>query len=159
VNIHSRTYGAIARTAAMTAATGVVLVALANPASAQTYDKWIAVDCPPPFSQTCSKTAGIEVPGSGGLFVTFTGDPGSCAAIIEHVIVNGKEWASSQVGPGQNDGGFFIGASDYPQWPDRKAHVAIQADGVLGGCNTGSMSGWAGNLHVENGDDALNGAS
>jgi hypothetical protein len=147
------------RIAMIAAAAGVTALALASPASAETYDKRIAVDCPQPYSQTCNKSAGIDVPGDGPLFVTFTGDPGGCAGIIEHVIVNGKEWASTQVGPGQNDGGFLIGASDYPQWPDRKAHVAIRADGVLGGCNTGSMSGWAGNLHVETGDDALDGAS
>jgi hypothetical protein len=29
-----------------------------------------------------------------------------------------------------------------------------RAEGVLGGCNTGSMSGWAGTLHVETGSDA-----
>ncbi|MDT5399655.1 MAG: hypothetical protein QOK33_2886 [Mycobacterium sp.] len=32
-------------------------------------------------------------------------------------------------------------------------------DGVLGGCNTGSMSGWSGTLHVETDADAANGAS
>jgi hypothetical protein len=37
--------------------------------------------------------------------------------------------------------------------------VEVQMDGVLGGCNTGSMSGWSGTLHVETYDDARNGAT
>ncbi len=32
-------------------------------------------------------------------------------------------------------------------------------DGVQGGCNTGSMSGWSGTLNVQTNKDAQNGAS
>jgi hypothetical protein len=143
------------RAAVAAAATAATALTLASPASAGTYDKWIAVTCPPPLSQECNATGGIDVPADGGMFVTFTGDSrAGCASIIEHVLVNGVEFASKQVAPGQDDVGVYIEESDIPQWPDRKYHVAIRADGVLGGCNTGSMSGWAGQLHVETGADA-----
>jgi hypothetical protein len=32
--------------------------------------------------------------------------------------------------------------------------ISASVDGVLGGCNTGSMSGWSGNLHIDTENDA-----
>jgi hypothetical protein len=142
------------RTAGIIAATGATAVALASPASAGIYDKRIAVDCPQPFSQECPALGATDVPADGDLFVEFRGDPKACADIIGHILVNGVEFASGQTGPGQNNFASYINGADVPSWGDGKYHVTMRADGVPGGCNTGSMSGWAGTLHVETGNDA-----
>jgi hypothetical protein len=145
---------ALTRAAAITAATGATALALASPASAKTYSQAIAVNCPQPFSQSCPATGKFAVPADGPLFVSFSGDPGACADINEHIYVNGVAFGPAQVGPGTTDQGYHVNKSDVPGWPDGKYHIEVRADGVLGGCNTGSMSGWSGTLHVEVGDDA-----
>jgi hypothetical protein len=142
------------RIAMIAAAVGVTALALASPASAEKYDKRIAVDCPQPYSQECNAVGGIDVPADGDLFVEFRGAPNACADIIGHIYVNGVEFGNGQTGPGQNNFATYINGSDVPEWPDRRYHITMRADGVLGGCNTGSMSGWAGNLYVETGNDA-----
>jgi hypothetical protein len=35
--------------------------------------------------------------------------------------------------------------------------IGVRATGIRGGCNTGSLIGWSGNLHFETGADADNG--
>ncbi|GLP81744.1 hypothetical protein TUM20984_31640 [Mycobacterium antarcticum] len=145
----------IARTAALAAAAGCTALALASPASAQKSDTHLAVDCPQPFSQSCDKKSrAISFPTDGRLFVSFTADPNppACAPGRARIFVDGREWGSNIVQPGQNDGGYFIETT-----PGRHT-VQVQMDGVLGGCNTGSMSGWSGNLRVETDADAADGA-
>lgn len=145
----------IATTAALVAAAGFAAVALAGPASAQKTDRHLAVDCPQPFSQNCARLSpGVVATTTGPLFVSFTADtnPPACAPGRARIFIDGNEWGSNIVQPGQNDGGYFIQST-----PGRHV-VQVQMDGVLGGCNTGSMSGWSGNLHVETDADAEDGA-
>jgi hypothetical protein len=142
------------RAAVTVAGAGVTAVVLASPSSAAIYDKQIAVDCPQPYSQECNAVGGADFPADGDLFVEFRGDPRACADIIGHIYVNGNEFASGRTGPGQNNFAAYINGSDVPSWGDNRYHVTMRADGVPGGCNTGSMSGWAGTLHVETGNDA-----
>ena len=151
--IHTRK--AIVRTAVVAAAAGCTALALAGPALAAKYDRHLAQDCPQPYSQNCSPQPGMNVSTSGPLFVTFTadGNPPSCAPGNARIFIDGREWGSAVVWPAQNDGGYFI------QTAPGDHTVAVQMDGVLGGCNTGAMSGWSGTLHVETGQDAQNGAS
>jgi hypothetical protein len=89
------------------------------------------------------------------LFVTFTadGNPPACAPMRARIFIDGKEWGSNIVQPGQNDGGYYIDVAPGSHL------IEVQGDGVRGGCNTGAMSGWSGTLHVETDDDALNGAT
>lgn len=146
---------AIARTAAVATVAGCTALALASPASAGKFNRHLAVNCPAPFSQSCPPRSGLNVSTTGNLFVTFTADPNppACAAGKARIFVDGNEWGSAIVQPGGNDGGYFI-----PTTPG--AHlVEVQMDGVLGGCNTGAMSGWSGTLRVETDKDAENGAS
>ncbi|MDT5013817.1 MAG: hypothetical protein QOH57_5434 [Mycobacterium sp.] len=145
---------AVVRAAALAAAAAVTALTLASPASAKIYWQPIGVSCPAPFSQSCAASAKFAVPADGPLFVSFSGDRGACADMIEHIYVNGVEVATAQVGPGTTDQGYYVNPSDVPAWPDDKYHIEVRGDGVLGGCNTGSMSGWSGLLHVETGDDA-----
>lgn len=149
------TYKAITRTAVIAAATVVPALALAGPASAQVYNEHLAVDCPQPFSQDCSPRQGYTVitsPGFNHLFATFTADPNppACAPGKATIFIDGRPWGSKVVEPGANDGGYGIPA------PPGKHQVEVQMEGVRGGCNTGSMSGWSGTLHVETDQDAAN---
>jgi hypothetical protein len=144
----------IIRTAVTAAATTAAALALAGPASAGIYDKRIAVNCPQPYSQECNAVGESVVPADGDLFVEFRGDPKACADVIGHIYVNGVEFGSDRTGPARNNFALYINGADVPSWGDGKYHVTMRADGVPGGCNTGSMSGWAGTLHVETGSDA-----
>jgi hypothetical protein len=146
------TLRAVAWTIALAAATTCSAVALASPAAADELDKHLAVDCPQPYSQTCSPRQGLSVTTSGGTFlVTFTadGNPPSCAPGLAKVYVDGRQWGSPvRLEPGQSTGHDAIVATAGTH------QVEVQMDGVLGGCNTGAMSGWSGNLHVDTDNDA-----
>lgn len=145
----------IGKTAVLATAGCAAALALAGPASAGVYDKHLAQDCPQPYSQHCSPSPGVAIQTTtGNLFVTFTadGNPPACAPGRARILLDGKEWGSHVVQPGENDGGYGINTSP-------GSHVvAVQMEGVLGGCNTGQMSGWSGNLHVATDADAANGA-
>jgi hypothetical protein len=146
------THRAIAWTAALATAATCSAVALASPASADKLDKHLAVDCPQPYSQTCAPRQGLSVTTSGGTFlVTFTadGNPPSCAPGLAKIYIDGHQWGSpARLDPGQSTGHDAIVATPGTH------QVEVQMDGVLGGCNTGSMSGWSGNLHVDTDNDA-----
>jgi hypothetical protein len=109
------------------------------------WERHIAIDCPQPFSQNCAPRQGFNVYSNGPLTATFTADgpPTACAPGKIRLFVDGKELGSDVVQPGQTVGGkqFTVSKGDHL--------VEAQMDGVLGGCNTGSMSGWSGTLHVE----------
>jgi hypothetical protein len=93
---------------------------------------------------------------TGPLFLTYTadGNPPSCAPGKVHIYINNMErFDPAVVQPGQNDGGNFLNVTQGNYFID------VEMEGVLGGCNTGSMSGWSGTLHAETNEDALNGAT
>jgi hypothetical protein len=155
MSVKTSIYKTIARTAVVAAAAGCPALALAGLASAGTFDKHLGVNCPQPFSQNCPPRQGMTAYTNGPLFVSFTADPNppACAPGNARIFIDGKEWGSAVVQPGQNDGGYYMDVAPGSHL------VEVQMDGVLGGCNTGSMSGWSGNLHVETYDDARNGAT
>lgn len=140
---------------ALAAAAVGTSLAVAGPASAGKFDEYLAVDCPQPYSQNCPVRDGMTAYTNGPLFVTFTADtnPPSCAPGKARIFIDGSEWGSAVVWPGQNDGGYYMDVAPGSHL------IEVQMDGVLGGCNTGSMSGWTGTLHVETYEDALNGAT
>ncbi|SPM31830.1 hypothetical protein [Mycobacterium terramassiliense] len=141
----SRPVTILKATAAITPLLALTALALASPASANTYTKFLAVDCPQPYSQTCTPRQGIQVGGSGTpYFITFTGDPHACAPGEVHIFVDGAEEGHSQVQPGQPAHFFRV-----PHGPGNNHTVDVQMDGVLGGCNKGAMSGWSGTLEVQ----------
>lgn len=80
---------------------------------------------------------------NGSIKVDFTANPNHCSDMIAHVFINGKQWGSNIVHPGQSDGGYEIPI-------DRAGlqQIAIQAEGVPGGCNTGALSAWGGTLRI-----------
>ncbi|QZA07520.1 hypothetical protein K3U94_21765 [Mycolicibacter heraklionensis] len=137
-------------TAALATAAAWSALALASPANAQVFDKHLAMDCPKPYSQQCLGHPGIVVHTNGPLYAKFTadGNPPSCAPGDAAILFNDWPGNHAVVQPGesvelaQNRG------------DSEDVYVEVQMTGVLGGCNTGAMSGWSGNLHVETDDDA-----
>jgi hypothetical protein len=75
--------------------------------------------------------------------VAFSASSDHCSAIIAHIFVDGNEWGSSVVAPGQSDGGHEI-----PLGPGQH-YIGVQAEGVTGGCNTGRLASWGGTLRIE----------
>ncbi len=148
-----RTRTAITRAAALGAATGLGALALASPAAAATITKHLAVDCPPPFSQTCAPRDGVSVTTTEPrVIISFVADPNppACAPGLVTFYVDGQPDRPSRVDPGQTV--WLVRPNVAPG-----THVIeAQMTGVLGGCNTGAMSGWSGTLNVETDADAAN---
>lgn len=141
---------AVAKTALLAAAIGCSALALAPPAAAAKLNKHLAVDCPQPYSQTCSPKQGLSVTTAGPLYAVFTadGNPPSCAPGVAAIFFGDKMVNRTQLEPGQTlAAGRDLAPGTY--------QVDVQMSGVLGGCNTGSMSGWSGTLSVETDDDAV----
>jgi hypothetical protein len=79
------------------------------------------------------------------VIVDFTANPNHCADMIAHFMVDGYEVESRVVGPGQI-GTIII----EPLTPIPGPHsIGVKAEGIKGGCNTGFISAWGGNLHIE----------
>ena len=138
--------------AAAAIAMGTASLLLAAPASAKYYEKHLAVDCPQPFSQTCAPQEGIQFDMTGEandlVQVWFTADPNppACAAGQVTLSADGNQIGPPEVvQPGGKTSGQVLHLS-----PGSHAILA-QMEGVLGGCNTGAMSGWSGTIHVSTG--------
>jgi hypothetical protein len=146
----ARTRVAVGAIAALVAATGCSAIVWAPPAAAATFSKHLAVDCPQPYSQSCPPRDGISVTTQGPVGAEFTadGNPPACAPgyvriYFGHLLVN-----EGTVEPGNT----LKAATKLPS--PGTYEINVQVDGVLGGCNTGAMSGWSGTLHVETDADA-----
>ena len=120
----ARTLKATAATSA--AAAGLAALALAGPASAQTYTQHLAVDCPQPYSQTCKPRQGITVGDSSTpYYVRFTADPNACAPGMARIFVDNTEEGRSEVLQGVPAQFFKI------EHGPGSHTVAVQMDGVL----------------------------
>jgi hypothetical protein len=133
---------------AMIAATSCAAVALAGsaPAGPLVLDEDIEVArCGQDSGQRCPpviyRQAYINTP---IVKVEFTASAAHCSDVIAHVFVDGREWGSNVVAPGASDGGFEI-----PMDKVGLHKFGVQAEGVTGGCNTGKLESWSGNLHIE----------
>lgn len=145
---------------AVVAAVGAAAIALAGPAAAEEKlitEKYI-------FSEECATVGsgqfcprdGIEYwPTKTQFFartpaikVEFTANQNHCSDMIAHVWIagggyDGSEWGSNIVHPGQTDGGYEIPINE-----SGLHQIGVQAEGVPGGCNTGSVSAWGGTLRI-----------
>ena len=105
----------------------------------------VLVACTPPISQLCNPPFTVPVTTTATLVAEFTASPSHCSEIrvrylVDGVVVTGF---SEPLAPGESTGEVDLGpvASG--------AHtVGVQAMGVLGGCNTGGLGLWAGELDV-----------
>jgi hypothetical protein len=82
----------------------------------------------------------INVSTTGVLLVEYTAAATHCSDVRMHFLIDGVERAlSGFLTPGQGSGFFDVGPVT------AGAHtVALQAEGRVGGCNTGALAGWGG---------------
>jgi hypothetical protein len=140
----------MSRIQTLTVQTGVIAatiacagLALASPASAKpfTQDSYIDVpSCPQPQTQVCNQVPTANVGAVMAPSVSFSANGNHCSDIIAHVIVDGQEVGSAQVGPGQSTPSYDLASY-------RSHTVGVRAEGVPGGCNAGYLSAWGGTLH------------
>jgi hypothetical protein len=134
--------------AALASAIGILL---ASPASAKyvVEDRYIEVpQCQPATTEVCPQVPTETFYGHVGPTVSFTANANHCSDIIAHIIVDGVEVGSDEVGPGQTTRDFNLASL-------QRHTIGVQAEGVLGGCNTtGTLGAWGGTLHYA-GTDAL----
>ena len=104
-------------------------------------DSYIEVpQCQPATSQLCPQIPTASIGAVMSPSVTFTANSNHCSDIIAHVFIDGEEFGSDLLEPGETT----------PQFPleDLKPHtVGIQAEGIPGGCNRGWVDAWGGTLH------------
>ncbi|MDH6245975.1 hypothetical protein [Mycobacterium sp. OTB74] len=125
-----------------TASSGFAAIALAAPASADTWHEHFAVDqCTKPWTQWCKnvETWTTHYPTSSDVWITA--DPTHCSDIIAHVRIDGEAMESYVLGPGQRTAAYRVPAGEH--------EVAVQAEGVNGGCNRGYLAAWGGTVHFQ----------
>lgn len=143
-------------TVTVTGVAGCAAISLAVLAAAKplvNIDQYIEVpNCNvPEGTELCPQIPTVSVdPGTDRMQVVFTANQNHCSDIIAHILVDGREYVSTKVGPGQRDGGHVF------QVKPGSHVVGVQAEGVRGGCNTtGTLLAWGGNVHVQAIDNGL----
>jgi hypothetical protein len=135
----------VVRVCVVIATTGAATLAFAGQASAKPYvqDSYIEVpQCQPATSQLCPQIPTASVGAIMSPTVSFTANTNHCSDIIAHVFIDGAEFGSDLLEPGETT----------PEFPleDLQPHtVGIQAEGIPGGCNTGHVDAWGGTLHFK----------
>ena len=65
--------------------------------------------------------------------------------MVAHFLANGQEFGAGRVGASQTTDMFHV-----PQPPlTQKTVIAVQAEGVPGGCNPGYIYAWGGVVHIQ----------
>lgn len=126
-------------------AAGAGGLALAGPASAKPFvqDSYIEVpQCQPATSQLCPQIPTASVGAIMSPTVSFTANSNHCSDIIAHVFIDGTEFGSDLLEPGET-------TPDFPLEDLQPHTVGIQAEGIPGGCNTGHVDAWGGTLHFK----------
>lgn len=94
--------------------------------------------------QLCNDVFTVQVQTDGVLKVEYIASAGHCSSVIMHFQVDGVQMAvSGALKAGQSTGTIDLG----PVSPGTHS-VGLQAEGVRGGCNRGSLYSWAGSLNV-----------
>jgi hypothetical protein len=131
---------AAARIAVTTVTLGFAAVAVASPASAESWSNRITVDpCKQPQTQVCKNTPTWTEDLSSPTNVWVTADPTHCSDIVAHVFVDHREVGSRRLGPGESTHAYMV--------PPGQHAVGVRADGVSGGCNRGFLGAWGGTLN------------
>lgn len=123
----------------------VVACSLAmSDASAQTTTNYSVSATCSGGGQLCNNIATISISTTGLLQSNFTGGPNLCSNISIHYLVDGTEVAvTGFVGANQSTGVTNLGPVS------AGTHVlGLQAEGMVGGCNSGTIGSWAGTAQV-----------
>jgi hypothetical protein len=95
-------------------------------------------------TELCAVIPTVIVQTSSVLMVNFTASPLHCSDIIVHILVDGAEkYVSGALAPGASTGVQNLGPV-----PGGTYTLGVQAQGVLGGCNSGTLASWSGTLDV-----------
>jgi hypothetical protein len=146
---HVRTRMAM-RYAAVMAATTVAAVAFASPASAEYVYMPCAANGDP--LQSCDggvlTWALVQGRDNAGWSIRFTSSDDMCSDIFMQVraVPNGSPMrvlGRDRIGPGQSTATYQIENTGLG------ASVELHPTGIEGGCNTGSLMGWEGDLQIE----------
>jgi hypothetical protein len=84
------------------------------------------------------------------LQVTFNPEmASSCSDIYIHILLDGDEiYSTAQIGP--LSGRSSTGSIDLSPYVSQGKHkLTLSPEGVVGGCNSGTLGGWAGSLIVQ----------
>lgn len=136
-------FRSVAGGCAVVTASCAMALTLAGPASAKPYtqDSYIEVpQCTPATSQLCPQIPTASVGPVISPAVSFTANSNHCSDIIAHIFIDGVEFGSDLLEPGETT----------PEFPleDLQPHtVGVQAEGIPGGCNRGWLDAWGGTLH------------
>jgi hypothetical protein len=94
--------------------------------------------------QLSSEAYRTSVTTAGILQVKYLAPPRHCSSVRIHFLGDGKEEAlSAEIPPGASSGYTDLGPVT-----GGVHEVALQAEGVSGGCNTGRLSSWQGSMSV-----------
>jgi hypothetical protein len=93
-------------------------------------------------TQFCTPVPLVALPTDSMLLAEFVASTTHCSNIVAHLLVDGVErYQSVSLAPGQSTGGV-----DFGPVAAGVHKVAVQAEGVIGGCNSGSLASWRGTL-------------
>ena len=99
----------------------------------------IAVTCTS-IGETCDPTFTTSITSEGIAQFQFTASPSHCSDIQVAIGVDGSIFTSDPLAPGQST---FVSFTPVAAGPHV---VTVQATGIPGGCNTGTLSSWSGTL-------------
>jgi hypothetical protein len=84
------------------------------------------------------------------LQLSFNAAPaGACSDIFLHILLDGNEiYSTGQLGP--LSGKYTTGSIELSPYISQGKHkLTLSPEGIVGGCNSGTLGGWAGNLIVQ----------
>lgn len=94
--------------------------------------------------QLSSEAYRVNVTTGGVLQVKYLAPRMHCSSVKIHFLVDGGERAlSGAIAPGTSSGYFDLGPV-----AAGSHEVAVQAEGVVGGCNSGRLMSWQGSITV-----------
>jgi hypothetical protein len=95
-------------------------------------------------TQLCTPIPTVALPTDGALKVQFDASLSHCSSIVAHLLIDGVEaFASNVLAPGEG-----TGIQDFGPLPAGVHSVGVQAEGIPGGCNPGSLAVWEGMLSI-----------
>ncbi|HEX3508156.1 MAG TPA: hypothetical protein VHW94_07175 [Candidatus Dormibacteraeota bacterium] len=104
----------------------------------------VAVTCSPASGQLCNPPYSTPVSSADIVEVQFTAASTNCSAITLDFQMDGFDvYTSDQLGPGDITPVVDVG----PVLPGTHT-LTVQATGVTGGCNVGTLTSWGGSLTV-----------
>jgi hypothetical protein len=153
MKIRFRTRMAVAATAAVVAG-GLAALSFAAPARAEPLPihEDFVVDCPPWEDPTvpgynpqqCWRVHWNFFEPPETVHVRFTASRNHCSDINAKIALDNEQQQVIRLGPGQSTGDLEFKKRPFPG----QQGIVISAEGIAGGCNTGTLSSWGGVVDI-----------